>query len=76
MLQKLKITQELSRESLNIQSIGSYVETGNIVGALNEALKYADTRYICNIKYSVKKLKRPDRHGFQVVHMLKQTYDI
>ena len=58
------------------QSVGSYVETGDISGALNEALKYTDTRYINNIKSSGKKLKRPDGHSFQAVHMPKRKYDI
>ena len=76
MLKKLQDNPKLSRESLIRQSVGSYVETGDISGALNEALKYTDTRYIDNIKSSVKKPKRPDWHSFQAVHMLKWKYDI
>ena len=56
--------------------VGSYVETDNISGALNGALKYTDTRYMDNINANVKKLKRPDGHSFQAVHMPKQMYDI
>ena len=75
MSKKLQDNPTLSRESLIKQSVDSYVEAGDISGALNEALKYTDTRYIDNIKSSVKKLKRPDEHSFQAVHMLKQMYD-
>ena len=76
MLKKLQDNPKLSRESPIAQSIGSYIETGDISGAPNEALKYTDSRYISNIKYSVTQLKRPDGHSFQAVHMLKQIYDI
>ena len=76
MLRKLQENPKLSRESLTRQSVGSYVETGDISGAPNQALKYADTRYIGNIKSSVKKLKRSDGPSFQAAHMLKQNYDI
>ena len=76
MLRKLQDNPKLSRESLTRQSFGSYIETGYISVALNEALKYTDTRYTDNIKSSVKKLKRPDGHSFQGVYMLKQKYDI
>ena len=73
---KLQDNPKLSQESLKRQSVGSCVETGDIAGALNEALKYTDTRYIDNIKPSAKKLKRPDGKSFQAAHMLKQKYDI
>ena len=71
MLKKLQKIPKLIR-----QLVGSYVETDNISGALNGALKYTDTRYMDNINANVKKLKRPDRHSFQAVHMPKQMYDI
>ena len=73
---KLQDNPKLSRESLIRQSVGSCIETGDIGGALNEALKYTDIRYIDNIKSSAKKLKRPDGKSFQAAHMLKQKYDI
>ena len=76
MLKKLQDNPKLSWESPIAQSVGSYIETGDINGAPNEALKYTDTRYISNIKYSVTQLKRPDRHSFQAAYMLKQNYDI
>ena len=76
MLRKLQDNPKFSQKSLTRQSFGSYVEAGYISVALNEALKYADTRYTDNIKSSVKKLKRPDGHSFQAVYMLKQKYDI
>ena len=71
MLKKLQKIPKLIR-----QLVGSYVETINISGALNGALKYTDTRYMDNINANVKKLKRPDGHSFQAVHMPKQMYDI
>ena len=76
MLKKLQDNLKLSQESLIRQSFRRYVETGDISGALNQALKYTDTRYVDNIKSSVKKLKRPDGHSFQAVYMLKRKYDI
>ena len=71
MLRKLQNNPNLSRESLISQSVGSYVETGDISSALNEALKYTDTtRYINNIK------RWKDQTSFQAAHMPKQKYDI
>ena len=50
-LRKIQDNPNLSRESLIKQLVGSYVETGDISSALNEALKYTDTtRYINDIK--------------------------
>ena len=76
MLKKLQDNPKFSRESLIRQPVGSYVETGDISGALNEALKYSDTRYIDNRKSSVKKLKTPDGNCFQAVCMLKRKYGV
>ena len=71
MLRKIQDNPNLSRESLIRQSVGSYVETGDISSALNEALKYTDTtRYINNIK------RWKYQTSFQAAHMLKQKYDI
>ena len=51
MLRKLQDNPNLSRESLIRQSVGSYIETGDISRTLNEALKYTDTTtYINNTK--------------------------
>ena len=50
-LRKLQDNPNLSRESLIRQSVGSYIETGDISRTLNEALKYTDTTtYINNTK--------------------------
>ena len=76
MLKKLQDNPKLSQESPIRQSVGSYVETGDIGGVLKEELKYTDARYIGNIKSSVKKLNGPDGHSFPAAHILKRKYDI
>ena len=71
-MEKFQSYPKILRESFIRQSIGSFVEKGDLGNGLREARNLKDTRSIGNLKSKEKMSRRRHGHSFEAVVVLKK----